>query len=64
MVTLTIQAYGRKDLDGVIESITLLLSPHQFAPTGWFWQVIIFHLALSGYNNQSHNFSNLVFVTS
>ena len=30
-----------------------------------FWQVNIFHLvALSGYANQSHDFTNLVFVTS
>jgi len=45
-------------------SVTLLISPHQFALTGFFWQVNIFHLVLSWYANLSHNFTTLVFVTS
>ena len=43
--------------------ITLLLSPRQFAPTADFWQVNIFHHVVSGYANQSHDFTNLVFAT-
>ena len=45
-------------------SITMLMSPCQLTLTGWFWQVNISHLCLSGYANLSHNFTNLVFVTS
>ena len=30
----------------------------------YFWQVNIFHFVLSGYSNLSHNFTNLVFLTS
>ena len=37
------------------------LSPCQFALTGSILQVNIFYLALSGYTNLSHNFTNLNF---
>ena len=45
-------------------SITLLISPRQFALTGVFLASEHFRLVLSWYANLSHNITTLVFVTS
>ena len=44
--------------------MTVLISPHQFALRDKFLASGCFLLVQSGYVNQPHNFSNVVFVIS
>ena len=46
------------------QSKPMLISPHHFALTGWISVRALFLSRSSEYDNQSHNFKNLISVTS
>ena len=46
-----------------LENNVAFISQTNLNPQADFWYVNIFQLVLSGYSNQSHDFTNLVLAT-